>query len=142
MRMRKSHYRNKEAASLAEQGLERNRAVKKAVSPALRPGTHSISQRWTNLMDKMKSPKMPDLASQRWGQKVLLEQDDLGLVFNHKNKFNIGRKGGSQQDETELEHPRGQSNKAPVYRQEGGDEERSVGRSSFDMDPHYARCSE
>lgn len=61
-------------------------------------------------MDKMRSPKMPDLASQRWGQIVLLEQDDLGLVFNHKKKFNIGRKGGSQQDETELEHPRGKIN--------------------------------
>jgi len=93
-------------------------------------------------MDKMRSPKMPDLASQRWGQKVLLEQDDLGLVFNHKKKFNIGRKGGSQQDETELEHPRGQSNMAPVYRQEVGDEDRSVGRSSFKMDPHYAKSSE
>lgn len=25
---------------------------------------------------------------------------------------------------------------------EGGDEDRSVGRSSFKMDPHYARCSD
>ena len=63
-------------------------------------------------------------------------------LFNHKKKFNVGRKGGSQQDETELEHPRGQSNMAPVYRQEVGDEDRSVGRSSFKMDPHYAKSSE
>ena len=93
-------------------------------------------------MDRMRSPKMPDSASQRWGQKVLVEQDDLGLVLNHKKKFNTGRKGGSQQAVTELEHARGKSSMAPVYRQEVGDEDRSVGRSSFKMDPHYARSSE
>ena len=54
MRLRKSHYRNKEAASLAKQGLERNWAIEKAVSPVLRPSTHSIGQSWTNLMDRMR----------------------------------------------------------------------------------------
>lgn len=112
------------------------------MSPVLGPSSHSTGQSWTNLMDRMRSPKMPDSASQRWGQKVLVEQDDLELVLNHKKKFNTGRKGGSQQAVTELEHPRGKSNMAPVYRQEVGDEDRSVGRSSFKMDPHYTRSSE
>lgn len=93
-------------------------------------------------MDKTEKSQDARLGFTKIRAESTVEQDDLGLVFNHKNKFNIGRKGGSQQDETELEHPRGQSNKAPVYRQEGGDEDRSVSRSSFKMDPHYARCSE
>ena len=69
---------------------------------------HSIGHSWTDQRANTRSPRMSDSASQRRGQKVLLEQDGPGLVFNHKKKFNISRKGGmSQQAERALERPRG-----------------------------------